>query len=114
MAGQGRGYGAKKRKGRGPGGPPAYPGFAGEVGWTRGHPVAADFGGDDVGTYREMAAMASTPALLSLIRLAGRKRKVWQSFPASQRGRGRRRMPTMDGGRARLWRAVSGERARTR
>jgi hypothetical protein len=32
-----------------------------------------------------MAAMASTPALLGSIRLAGKKRKVWQSFPASQR-----------------------------
>jgi hypothetical protein len=35
-------------RGRDPGGPPAYPRLAGEVGWTGGRPVAADFGGDEI------------------------------------------------------------------
>jgi hypothetical protein len=47
------------------------------------------FGGGVVGTCRETAAMASTPALLGSIRLAGKKREVWRSFPASQRSSGR-------------------------
>jgi hypothetical protein len=48
-----------------------------------------NFGGGDVGTYRETTVIASTPALLGSIRLARRKREVWRSFLASQRSSGR-------------------------
>jgi hypothetical protein len=44
----------------------------------------AYFGGGEVRTCRETVAMASTPALLGSIRLAGKKREVWRSFSASQ------------------------------
>jgi hypothetical protein len=76
--------GNEKRRGKGPGGPGAHQEAAGGLGLAGGWPVATNFGGDDVGTCRETAAIALTPALLGSIRLAGRKREVWQSFPASQ------------------------------
>jgi hypothetical protein len=46
-------------------------------------------GGDELSSGEESAVVVGVSGRLSSIRRAGRKRKGWQSFPASRRSSGR-------------------------
>jgi hypothetical protein len=99
-------------RGRGPGGPPAYPGIAGEVSVAGGETGGEQFEAAAVGTYEETAASGGDSGHPGLIRLAGRKRTARRCSSAGRRSRGRRGMAAMDSGRARSLRLCTGERNR--
>jgi hypothetical protein len=99
-------------RGRGPGGPPAYPRIIGEVGVAKGETGGKQIEAAAVRTCEGTAASGGNSGHPGPIRLAGRKRTARRCSSAGRGSRGRHGMAAMDGGRVQSLRLCTGERNR--